>query len=121
MARRRYPSDLTDREWRVLAPLLPEVYDPSPRTGRPRVHSYREIMDGVFYVLRSGCSWRMMPKDLPPWQSVYYYFRNWRLDGTWERVHQELRENARVQVGRDPTPSGAIIDSQSVRTSEKGG
>lgn len=118
---KRYPSDLTDREWAILEPLLPAVHEPGPGKGRPRIHSYREIMNGIFYVLRSGGSWRMLPKDLPPWQTVYHYFRAWRIDGTWEKIHQELRERTRIRVDREPTPSGAIIDSQSVHTSEKGG
>lgn len=78
-------------------------------------------MDGIFYVLRSGGSWRMLPRDLPPWQTIYFYFRKWRLDGTWERIHNELRQRERIRVGRAATPSAAIIDSQSVKTSEKGG
>ncbi len=114
---KRYPSDLTDAEWAVLEPLLPKPKG----TGRPRKHPLREILNGIFYVLRSGCSWRMLPKDLPPWQTVYTYFRRWKLDGTWERIHTALRERTREKMGRDPTPSAAILDSQSVRTSSKGG
>lgn len=121
MVKRRYPSDLTDREWKILEPLLPPVHEPGPRRGRRRIHSYREIMNGIFYILRSGGSWRMMPIDLPPWQTVYFYFRKWRLDGAWERIHNELRSRERIRVGREATPSAAILDSQSVRTSEKGG
>jgi putative transposase len=85
------------------------------------VHPLREILNGIFYVLRSGCSWRMLPKDLPRWQTVYHYFRRWKLDGTWERIHTVLRERTRAQMGRDTTPSAAILDSQSVKTSSKGG
>lgn len=121
MAKRRYPSDLTDKEWAILEPLLPPVHQPGPGRGRPRIHTYREIMNAIFYVLRSGGSWRMLPTDLPPWQTVYHYFRKWRMDGTWEKIHQELRERNRIKMNRHASPSGAIIDSQSVRTSEKGG
>jgi transposase len=121
MAKRRYPSDLTDKEWAILQPLLPPVHKPGPRRGRPRIHTYREIMNAIACVLRSGGSWRMLPKDLPPWQTAYFYFRKWRIDGTWENIHTELRERTRIKMDRSATPSAAVIDSQSVRTSEKGG
>ena len=121
MATYRYPSDLTDREWAVLEPLLPPVHEAGPCRGRPRLHSYREIMNGILYTLRRGGAWRMMPKDLPPWQTVYGYFRKWRLDGTWERIHTALRERTRLKAERGANPTAAILDSQSVRTSEKGG
>ena len=78
-------------------------------------------MDGVFYLLKSGCTWRMLPREYPPWQTVYDYFRRWRRDGTWEAVHRALRERLRAALGRDPAPSGAVMDSQSVKTAEKGG
>ncbi len=117
MPRRRYPSDLTDAQWACLAPLLPAVRP----GGRPRAHPLREVMDAMRYVLRGGIAWRALPHDYPPWQTVYHYFRRWRLDGTWERLNDELRELVRERAGRNRQPSAAILDSQSVRTTEKGG
>ena len=117
MARQRYATDLSDGEWRLLEPCVPPV----KWGGRPAVHTRREIVNAILYVLRSGCAWRLLPHDLPPWQTVYHYFRLWRKEGIWERTNAALRDETRRQVGRDAQPSGAILDSQSVRTTEKGG
>ena len=117
MARARHPSDLTDAQWTLLESLIPAVKS----GGRPAIHTRREIVDGILYVLRTGCSWRSLPHDFPVWQTVYDYFRLWRLDGTWERIHDALRDQVRVAAGREVSPSAAIIDSQSVKTTEKGG
>ena len=117
MPRRAYPSDLTEAEWAILGPLVPA---PKPG-GRPAQHARREIVDAILYVLRNGVAWRALPHDLPPWQTVYDYFRRWRRDGTWEAINAELREQVRIQAGRAPTPRAAILDSQSAKTTEKGG
>ena len=117
MERQGYPTDLTDAEWALLQPHLPPA---SPR-GRPRVHSYRVILNAIFYLLRGGCAWRLLPNDLPPWQTVYHYFRLWRTDGTWEALHTAVREQLRVRQGRDAEPSAGIADSQSVKTTGVGG
>lgn len=101
----------------MLEPLLPQAQE----GGRPREYSYREILNGIFYITRGGCSWRMMPHDLPHWKTVYHYFRLWRKDGTLERLHHRLRERVRLKMGREAQPSAAILDSQSVKTGEKGG
>ena len=111
-----YPSDLTDIEWQHLEPLLPAA----KATGRPREWSLRLIVNGIFYLVRGGCAWRMMPLEYPPWSTVYDYYRQWRRDGTWEAIHTALREQVRQSAGRDPTPSAAVLDSQSVKTTEKG-
>ena len=116
-SKRKYPSDLSDQEWEQL-----KAYPPAPKwRGRPRLHSTREILDAVFYVLKSGCQWRMLPREFPPWKTVFHYFRKWRLDGTWERLNRAMRERLRVRLGRDPQPSTGIFDSQSAKTTGVGG
>jgi putative transposase len=112
-----YPSDLSDEEWKILEPLLP----PPAHTGRKRKYELREIVNAIFYLLKSGCTWRMLPRDLPPWQVVYQYFMQWRANGVWQRINDTLRTELRVRAGRAAEPSAASLDSQSVRTAEKGG
>src|SRR5688500_2877092 len=117
MTRQSYSTDVTDTEWQYLVPHLP-----TPQLGgRPRVHPVREILDAIFYVLRSGCAWRLLPHDLPPWKTVYHYFRAWRLSGLWERMHAALRKRVRVRLKRDHQPSAAIVESQSIKTTGVGG
>lgn len=111
-----YPSDVSDMEWEVVAPLLPAAKP----GGRPRTTCLREVLNAIFYVSRGGIAWRMLPKDFPPHQTVYRFFRAWSKDGTWERIHEALRDRVRQKAGREPSPSAAIIDSQSAKTTEKG-
>ena len=117
MNRPNYPTDLNDREWQLLEPWLP----PPKPGGRPVKYPRREVVNAIRYVLRTGCSWRMLPHDLPPWRTAFHYFRTWRRDGTWQRAHDTLRSRTRQFEGRQASPSAAIIDSQSVKTAEKGG
>jgi putative transposase len=112
-----YPSDLSNQEWELLAPLIP----PAKLGGRPRRWPMRKMLNAVFYLLRSGCQWRMLPREFPPWSTVHHYFRLWRLDGTWEKINAVLRERIRIRGGRDPQPSAAILDTQSVKTTSVGG
>lgn len=115
MEARRYPSDLTDEQWALVEPLIP-VYP----GGRPRARSMREVLNAIFYILRTGCQWRFLPKDFPPKSTVWGYFDPWRRNGTLEEIHDALRAEVRLQEGRKSTPSAAAIDSQSVPTSEGG-
>jgi transposase len=117
MAHCSYPSDLTDVEWRILEPLLPL---PS-RHGRPRQYALRAILNAIFYVLRTGCQWRAVPHDRPPWATAYHYWWVWRKTGLWEQLNTRLREHVRLALGREAQPSAGIIDSQSVKTTGVGG
>src|SRR5215469_11693411 len=110
-----YPSNLSDAEWECLQRYLP----PQSKRGRPPIHSLRSIFDAIFYVLRTGCPWRYLPANFPPWQTVFYHFRRLRLKGTWFRLLTVLREAERERVGRNAQPSAAIMDAQSVKTVEE--
>jgi putative transposase len=115
--RKTYPTDLSDAEWKYIEPHLP-----SPEGfGRPRTHDLREILNAVFYLLKTGCQWRLLPHDFPRWPTVYCYFRKWRMDGTFERINRALRERLRVRLKRDPQPSAGVVDSQSVKSTAVGG
>jgi len=116
-----YPSDLTDRQWEILVEQCPFLTEHNPRGGRPRIHSLRNILNALLYVDKTGCQWRQLPHDYPPWQTVYSTFRRWRLNNRWAMVHATLREALRRHVGKRPQPSVTIIDSQSVKTTQKGG
>ena len=116
-SRNPYATDLTDAEWNQLQPLVPA---PKPG-GRPAKHARREILNGIFYIVRSGSAWKLLPHDLPPWRTIYHYFWWWRRNGTWQKIHDTVRTWVRRAAGREPQPSGAIVDSQTVRTSEQGG
>ncbi len=113
----RYPSDLTDEEWSLVRQMIPSAR----RGGRPREVDVREILNGILYVLSSGCQWRYIPKDLPPRSTLHGYFQCWDDDGTWQRIHYQLYEKCREQQDRPASPTACVIDSQSVKSAEKGG
>ena len=119
MERKPYPTDLTDAQWKIIEPLIP----PANPGGRPRKVNMREVVNALLYVNRSGCAWRLLPSDFPPWETVYYYYHRFGRDGTWQKIHDTLREKVRRKAGKKPTPSAAVIDAQSVKTDapKKGG
>ena len=112
----RYPSDLTDAEWALVEPFIP----PAKRGGRRRTVEMREVLNGILYVLATGCQWRALPKDLPPKSTVHDYLTLWTWDGTLRRLHHALLVQAREQAGKEASPTAAIVDSQSVKSAEKG-
>ena len=112
-----YPTDMTDVQWEAMSRLIPPAKD----GGRPREVDMRSLLNGLFYLVRTGCAWRMLPKEYPPWQTVYYYFARFKRDGTWQRIHDLLRTRVRHKSGKRKQPTAAVIDSQSVKTTERGG
>jgi putative transposase len=115
--KKNYQSDLSDKEWSIISSMIP----PCKPGGRPRRVNIRHIMDAIFYLLKTGCQWRMLPQDFPPWGTVHYYFRRWRLEGVWFKIHEQLRSAARKKHQKDEHPTVGIIDSQTVKTTEKRG
>ena len=115
--RRAYETDLSDAQWALIAPMIPEA-EPG---GRPRKATSRELVNAILYFLRAGMAWRLLPHDLPPWRTVYYYLRRWQREEVWSRVHHALVAADRERVGRSASPSAAILDSQSVRTADQKG
>jgi len=117
MARKRYPTDLTDAQWKRIEPLIP----PPKPGGRPRTTDMREVFNAIFYITRTGCAWRMLPHDFPKWQTVYEFYACWRDEGTWETINARLREQVRRRARRKSEPRIGVLDSQSVKMSDQAG
>lgn len=115
MTRTSYPTDLTDKQWSLIEPMVPLDLT-GPAGGRPREVDMRSVFNGILYLNRTGCAWRLLPHDFGNWQTVYHYFRRFEEDGTWQRIHDKLREQVRRKAGKLPTPSAGVIDAQSVKT-----
>lgn len=115
--KQHYETDLTDGQWEIISPLIPR---PKPG-GRKRTVDMRKVLNAIFYLLRAGCAWRLLPHDFPKWQIVYFYFRCFKKDGTWRKINDVLRKKVRLKAGRKKEPSAGAMDSQSVKTTEKGG
>lgn len=115
MNRKPYNTDMSDGEWTIIAPLIP-VVQPG---GRPRFRNIREIMNAIFYIQRAGCAWRLLPHEFPPWQTVYHYFRAWRITGVWQAILKPVREQVRQTLRRVAPPSAAILEAQSFKTPER--
>lgn len=118
--RKTYPTDLTDKEWEIVKPFVAAAYQKGKSGRRPTINK-RELVNAIFYVLQSGCSWRMLPHDFPEWESVYWYFKLWETSGITEKLHDFLRKRVRRASGKKEDPTVGIADSQSVKTTEKGG